>query len=416
MHHLQFLLCICSSAFALASFLHGSGEKDGTEVWQITKKNGIKKLKSEDFEFISTSSYIVLRTENDRSESTRNVVGSSEKGKTTGIHIGCFSLTKELVHVYYIHYMIQKQTETLDKNYENKIVNYIIELFDYVRKRSSKDVTIFRETRGKETSEFIKLFPHVLQQKAEDTEELCSKKISELKINARLQNLYKIERETKIIKEVPLNMNELNANDAFVADAGTDLIVVFNRSKSLKQLTTNFTQFIKRQKSRVIENIHYVENVSNLKSSKPNFLKLFKIFNEDECISNTLEKEFIKTKESYLLHEFSDTDGKRIFDTNKIGPITSDMIVAKNWYVLKNFLTEEIFLYIAPNVKIEIMRFILNQGQSYAWLYNRYKVSIVQHHALTVPFVIAFKDLMKYFKDDNEELLDTHIKEKLCKY
>lgn len=52
-------------------------------------------------------------------------------------------------------------------------------------------------------------------------------------------------------------MNELNANDAFVADAGTDLIVVFNRSKSLKQLTTNFTQFIKRQKSRVIENIHY---------------------------------------------------------------------------------------------------------------------------------------------------------------
>lgn len=44
------------------------------------------------------------------------------------------------------------------------------------------------------------------------------------------------------------------------------------------------------------------------------------------------------------------------------------------------------------------------------------QVSIVQHHALTVPFVIAFKDLMKYFKDDNEELLDTHIKEKLCKY
>lgn len=37
MHNLQFLLFLCSSAFALASFFYGSGEEEGTEVWQITR-------------------------------------------------------------------------------------------------------------------------------------------------------------------------------------------------------------------------------------------------------------------------------------------------------------------------------------------------------------------------------------------
>lgn len=368
-------------------------------------------MKCQEIQFVPTSSYIVLRTKCDIPESSEYEAQSFQNENEKQKKITCFpskQIRKTCKH--YIHYLIEKDLNTSEEFSERKlkkIVNYIVELYSYVENKSRYDVTIIRETFDRKSSEFIKLFPN------DSTEELDREENSELGINNSLQKLYRFYEHN--IVEIPFSVKKLNYKDLFVVYDGTNLIVVFNE-RNVDQFIYKFICIMARHMGVEHENVNCAKNFYNNKKNKLFFMRLFNTTDEDEFMNSVTENKRKKPEEHYRLYEFLDTDEREMFDTSETGPLSSDLIKAGNWYVLKNLVTRDIFLYITPNLKMDTMKFILILGQEYA--NKSYKVSIVQPHKLHLSFIIAFKDFLIYMVlyEGSEAELENEIKNKLCKY
>lgn len=339
--------------------------------------------------FFPHFSYIVLRTEYINSASTENKTEINKYMEKTEIN-HCTSSEKvtESSCEYYIYFII---TDYHHSEVAYTVVNRVVQLLKHVQGKSHKVVTIARETHKMLSYEFYMLFHSISgQQRAGNIQEWSKMFESNFSFNLYRLNLF------SMIEQVSPDVKNINKWEAFITDFGTDVLAIRTFNKFLQKLTQNFTNFIKRCRSKNL-NTYIVNKFNDIFYDKSSISKILQSTREDTDLMK------------YQLIEYEGTTEMRRFRTEFGSSIlTSYNIKRDKNYILTNETSSKIFVLITPESNIETIKFMLSKGELLKGSILS-QLLIVQPHILNLLFMTAFHDVIP-------DILENKITDKVRKF
>jgi len=266
----------------------GAGQKPGVEVWRIMKFRVIPQAADTHGEFFNGDSYIVLETYKD-SESD--------------------------ALLYNAHFWLGENTS---QDEAGTAAIKTVELDDLLG-----DLPVqYRQVQGHETKGFTNMFPNM--QVMEGGVDSGFRKVKPVEYRSRLLHVRGKPKRMRI-DEVPLSMESLNNNDAYVLDAGLEIYQFRPQSASLweKQASNTFVNDLKSKRPQVKDS-HIIEWGDDNNHSQ-DFWKIMGMDNgqQPESLPDTCA---YKEKQKAQQAAFADHVNKMFHVTNEDGAMSTKVV------------------------------------------------------------------------------------------